>query len=104
MKPATTAAPIVTASPRFALSAPLRVGSPLVTATPSGKQALVTRFGEAVDVRNRGTLRAAKSAAEPAVVRLWNEDQCRELSSHDARALAAQLIAAANLADAQNGH
>ena len=69
-----------------------------------GRQALVTRFGDAVDVRNRGTLRAAKSAAEPAVVRLWNDDQCREMSSHDARALAAQLIAAANLADAQNAH
>jgi hypothetical protein len=65
---------------------------------------LITRFGEAVDVRNRGTLRAAKSAVEPAVVRLWHDDQCREMSSHEARALAAQLIAAANLADVQNGH
>jgi hypothetical protein len=65
---------------------------------------LVTRFGEAVDVRNRGTLRAAKSAVEPAVVRLWHDDQCREMNSHEARALAAQLIAAANLADVQNGH
>ncbi|HEX7642880.1 MAG TPA: hypothetical protein VF472_11795 [Burkholderiaceae bacterium] len=65
---------------------------------------LITRFGEAVDVRNRGTLRAAKAAIAPAVVRLWHDDQCREMSSHEARALAAQLIAAANLADAQNGH
>jgi hypothetical protein len=65
---------------------------------------LVTRFGEAVDVRNRGTLRAAKSAVEPAVVRLWHDDQCREMRSHEARALAAQLVAAANLADVQNGH
>ena len=65
---------------------------------------LITRFGEAVDVRNRGTLRAAKSAVEPAVVRLWHDDQCREMNSHDARGLAAQLIAAANLTDVQNGH
>lgn len=65
---------------------------------------LITRFGEAVDVRNRGTLRAAKSAIAPAVVRLWHDEQCREMSSHEARALAAQLIAAANLADVQNGH
>lgn len=65
---------------------------------------LITRFGEAIDVRNRGTLRAAKSSAEPAVVRLWHDDQCREMSSHEARTLAAQLMAAANLADAQNGH
>ncbi len=65
---------------------------------------LITRFGEAVDVRNRGTLRAAKSSVEPAVVRLWHDDQCREMRSHEARALAAQLIAAANVADAQNGH
>jgi hypothetical protein len=65
---------------------------------------LVTRFGEAVDVRHRGTLRAAKSSVEPAVVRLWHDDQCREMRSQDARALAAQLIAAANLADVQNGH
>jgi len=78
--------------------------SQTASVAPAGRQALVTRFGDAVDVRNRGTLRAAKSAAEPAVVRLWNDDQCRELSSHDARALAAQLIAAANLADTQNGH
>lgn len=65
---------------------------------------LITRFGEAVDVRHRGTLRAAKSSVEPAVVRLWHDDQCREMRSHEARALAAQLIAAANLADVQNGH
>jgi hypothetical protein len=80
-----------------------------ITPTPARRLAatassLITRFGEAVDVRNRGTLRAAKSAVEPAVVRLWHDDQCREMNSHDARALAAQLIAAANLADAQNGH
>lgn len=71
---------------------------------PAGRQALITRFGNEVDVRNRGTLRAAKSVAEPAVVRIWNDDQCRELSPHEARVLAAQLIAAANLADVQNGH
>jgi hypothetical protein len=77
---------------------------PTVRRVAASASSLITRFGEAVDVRNRGTLRAAKSAVEPAVVRLWHDDQCREMSSHEARALAAQLIAAANLADVQNGH
>ena len=40
----------------------------------------------------------------PAVVRLWVDDQCHELSAHEARAMAAQLLAAAALADKQNGH
>jgi len=91
-------------NPHFFVSSVAPAVSQTTSGAPAGRQALVTRFGNAVDVRNRGTLRAAKSAAEPAVVRLWNDDQCRELSSHDARALAAQLIAAANLADMQNGH
>ncbi len=91
-------------NPHIVVSTAVLGASQAAALPPGGRQALVTRFGNAVDVRNRGTLRAAKSAAEPAVVRLWNDDQCRELSSHDARALAAQLIAAANLADMQNGH
>src|SRR5579864_1646561 len=72
---------------------------------------LITRFGDAVDVRNRGTLRVgsfvgshAKAQDAPAVVRIWTDEQCRELTSHQARALAAQLLAAATLADAQNSH
>ncbi len=77
---------------------------PTVRRVTAAVSSLVTRFGEVVDVRNRGTLRAAKSAIAPAVVRLWHDDQCREMNSHEARALAAQLIAAANLADVQNGH
>jgi hypothetical protein len=91
---------------KTAVNPPILLSAPLAGAVLAreGRQTLVTRFGDAVDVRNRGTLRAARSAAEPAVVRLWNDDQCREMGSHEARALAAQLIAAANLADAQNGH
>ena len=75
------------------------------------RQALVTRFGERIDVRNRGTLKVGRFAGShaeaqhaPAVVRMWTDDQCCELTSHQARALAAQLLAAANLADAQNSH
>lgn len=72
---------------------------------------ILTRFGDTVDVRRRGALRMGRFAGTqartldaPAVVRLWTEDQCRELSSHQARALAAQLLDAATLVDAQNGH
>ena len=72
---------------------------------------LVTRFGETIDVRNRGALRMSRFAGSniepkdaPAVVRLWTADQCRELTSHQARAIAAQLLAAATLADSQNNH
>jgi len=71
----------------------------------------VTRFGDAIDVRNRGALKMGRFAGSqaatqdtPAVVRLWTEQQCRELSAHQARALAAQLLAAALLADMQNSH
>lgn len=88
-------------------SAPLR----LVTTAAQARTPPVTRFGDAIDVRNRGALkigRFAGSQAEaqhaPAVVRLWTEQQCRELSAHQARALAAQLLAAASLADTQNSH
>ncbi|HYD79112.1 MAG TPA: hypothetical protein VEC06_04830 [Paucimonas sp.] len=81
-------------------------------ASASPATALVTRFGDAVDVRNRGTLRMSRFAGSqrqatepaPAVVRLWMDEQCHELSAHEARALAAQLAAAAAFADKQNGH
>lgn len=94
---------------------------PTVPRTPSGTAAMlpaddrrppVTRFGDAVDVRNRGALRIRRFAGgqmrasdeAPAVIRLWMEQQCHELSAHEARALAEQLLAAAALADQQNGH
>jgi hypothetical protein len=73
------------------------------------RTALVTRFGNSVDVRNRGTLRIgrfagsqAQAQAAPAVVRLWTAEQCHEFSAHQARGIAAQLLAAADLADSQN--
>jgi hypothetical protein len=75
------------------------------------RHALITRFGDTIDVRNRGTLKVSRFAGShaetqdaPAVVRIWTDDQCREITSHQARALAAQLLAAATLADAQNNH
>lgn len=75
------------------------------------QQPLVTRFGDAIDVRNRGTFKVgrfagsdAKAQYAPAVVRMWSDDQCRELTTNQARALAAQLLAAADLVDVQNGH
>lgn len=68
-----------------------------------------TRFGEMVDVRNRGALRLARMVGiqipgkeAPAVVRLWNGDSCRELSIAEARALAEQLLDAALFAEQQN--
>lgn len=71
--------------------------------------ALVRSFGHMVDVRNRGALRMLRlggrqetAADAPAVVRVWQGDACRELSVHDARALAAQLIEAAFYAEQQN--
>ena len=70
---------------------------------------VLTQFGEMVDVRKRGALRIMRLAGAPernletpAVVRLWHEEHCRELSSQDARRLANQLHAAADLADSQN--
>ena len=70
---------------------------------------VLTQFGEMVDVRKRGALRIMRLAGAternldtPAVVRLWHEEHCRELSSQDARRLANQLLAAADLADNQN--
>ncbi len=72
---------------------------------------ILTRFGDIVDVRRRGALRIGKFAGTqarpveaPAVIRLWEDGQCREMSAHQARVLAAQLLAAASFADAQNSH
>lgn len=72
---------------------------------------LITRFGEMVDVRNRGAVRINRFAGSttasheaPAIVRLWHAEQCKEMSAHEARAFAAQLLAAAALADSQNSH
>lgn len=73
------------------------------------RESVRTRFGELVDVRNRGALRLARMVGiqipgedAPAVVRLWNGDSCRELSITEARALAEQLLGAANFAEFQN--
>ncbi|MEC5216027.1 hypothetical protein RCH09_000964 [Actimicrobium sp. GrIS 1.19] len=85
------------------------------TAHPSGELAnrrpVATRFGPMVDVRNRGALRPAIRATQrttapedPAIVRIWNGEKCRELSILEARALAAQLIDAAAHAERENGH
>lgn len=72
---------------------------------------ILTRFGDSVDVRRRGALRLSRFAGTrprtedvPAVVRIWMADQCKELTTHQARALAEQLLAAAALADSQNCH
>ena len=75
------------------------------------RKPLTTRFGESIDVRHRGALRVGRFAGSqvqaqdaPAVVRLWTEEHFRELSTSQARALAAQLLAAASLAELQNTH
>jgi hypothetical protein len=80
-------------------------------ATADNYEPILTRFGDAVDVRRRGALRLSRFAGTqprteelPAVVRIWLADQCRELTTHQARALAEQLLAAASLADSQNCH
>lgn len=82
----------------------LRLASRVVERMP-----LITRFGNSVDVRNRGALRMSRFAGSqaqaqlsPAVVRLWIAEQCHEFSAHQARGIAAQLLAAADLADSQN--
>jgi len=79
--------------------------------SPGIRKPLSTRFGEIVDVRNRGVLRLGRLVGiqvpereAPAVVRMWSGEQCRELSSHQARALAAQLLEAASHAERQNSH
>lgn len=94
-------------------------GTPIAASATSGNMpALVTRFGSKVDVRNRGAIRIRRLAGAngigpnainddetplaPAVVRLWHADSCDELTIPEARALAAQLLAAAALADGQN--
>lgn len=83
----------------------------LTGAAAKAPASLVTRFGESVDVRNRGTLRIssfagsqAQTQSAPAVVRLWIAEKCHELSAHQARGMAAQLLAAAALTDSQNNH
>ncbi|MBS0309211.1 MAG: hypothetical protein JSS58_09590 [Proteobacteria bacterium] len=92
-----------------------RLVSPLpiagVSSESDARRSLTTRFGESIDVRNRGALRVARFAGSqmqtqdaPAVVRLWTDEHFRELSTHQARALAAQLLAAASLAELQNSH
>lgn len=70
---------------------------------------LVTHFGPDVDVRHRGVLRMPRhhmgdipDTPAPAVVRLWQEVAFREFDAAQARALAAQLLAAAALAERQN--
>lgn len=70
---------------------------------------LVTHFGEMVDVRNRDAVRIGRFAGTcsalqdtAAVVRVWTAEQCREMTSHEARAFASQLLAAAALAENQN--
>ena len=77
----------------------------------SAPRRLITRFGEMVDVRNRGGVRIGRFAGTavspqhaPAVVRLWHAEQCKEMTAHEARAFAGQLLAAAALADSQNSH
>lgn len=73
------------------------------------RPAVIRRFGDMVDVRNRGAFKivnlvgAQRLGHTPAVVRIWNGEDCRELSVHDARCLAAQLLEAAAYAEEQNG-
>lgn len=80
-------------------------------AATDNHEPILTRFGDVVDVRRRGALRLSRFAGTqprtenvPAVVRIWMAEQCKELTSHQARALAAQLLEAASLADSQNCH
>ncbi len=82
-----------------------------LSGSPEVRKPLSTRFGDIVDVRNRGVLRLGRLVGiqvpqreAPAVVRIWSGEQCRELSSHQARILAAQLLEAANYAERQNSH
>jgi hypothetical protein len=76
-----------------------------------GRTSISTPFGATIDVRNRGALRVSRlvglqapGADAPAVVRIWNDDKCRELSAAEARALAGELLEAAQCADMQNAH
>lgn len=90
---------------RFLHTSNLRLASSI----DEPRKPLVTRFGNSVDVRNRGALRMSRFAGSqmqaqpaPAVVRLWTAEQCHEFSAHQARGIAVQLLAAADLADSQN--
>lgn len=96
-------------------TSPLQAAAPNVpygqTGAQRGRPSVATRFGQTVDVRNRGSLRIVRLTGNqlpaieaPAVVRVWTGEQCRELSAHAARALAAQLLEAASHADLQNTH
>jgi hypothetical protein len=104
---------MMNASRSYASSHSSSFASPLAVQPPPGiteqRTQLTTRFGDLVDVRNRGVLRLARlvgiqvpGKAAPAVVRLWSGDTCREMSAADARALAAQLLEAARHAELQN--
>ena len=98
----------------FSPSFPRRPGAPQTASEPSAPTTIVSprvarRFGPSVDVRNRGVLKAharpilkANRNYQLAVVRIWQGDDCRELSVTEARAFAAQLIAAAAYAENQN--
>lgn len=87
------------------------VSSKVVEAYAEARQPLTTRFGDCIDVRNRGALKIGRFAGSqvqtqdaPAVVRLWNDERFRELTTHQARVLAAQLLEAASLVERQNSH
>jgi|GEM_PF-3401672 len=80
------------------------------TSAERSRPSVVRRFGNTVDVRNRGALKVVRLVGmqspgndAPAVVRMWSGENCRELSVNDARALAAQLVEAAAYAELQNG-
>lgn len=80
-----------------------------MVANSAKARCVATRFGPSIDVRHRGVLKplphsrvAVAASQQLAVVRLWNGDCCRELSVLDARAFAAELIAAAAYAEQQN--
>lgn len=97
----------------FSPGSPAKTNS-LSSATVSSAFAAVqpsrvaTRFGPAIDVRNRGVFKVltntlhATANQHLAVVRIWSGDSCREMSSDDARIFASQLIAAAAYAESQN--
>jgi hypothetical protein len=98
---------------QFAATNPYSVSQPKKESisTENAHEPILTRFGDTVDVRRRGALRLSRFAGTqprtsdiPAVVRIWIGDQCKELTSNQARALAEQLLAGASLADSQNCH
>lgn len=88
----------------------LRASRQSYSPVPDFNAPVLTAFGDLVDVRKRGALRIMRMAGQhqgreldtPAVVRLWHEEQCRELTAGQARALANQLLEAADMVDGQN--